>query len=151
MSLRERLENDLKSAMRAGDTLKVSVIRMAKSEMRNTEIAKGAELVEDEILQVLSKEGKKRRESVEQYRKGRRDDLADKEFAELQILNEYLPEQLDDAKIADVTQEVISELHATSKADKGRVMSAVMQRVKGKADGKTVSRIVDHLLNGDPV
>lgn len=151
MSLRERLETDLKTAMKAGETLKVSVIRMARSEMRNAEIAKGSSLVEDEVVQILSKEAKKRREAIEQFQKGGRSDLVELERSELQILGEYLPEQLDDSKIVDVTREVISELHATSKADKGKVMSAVMQRVKGRAVGKTVNRIVDHLLEGDPV
>jgi hypothetical protein len=146
MSLREKLESDLKSAMKAGDTLRVSVIRLARGEIRNLEIENGSALTEDEILQVLSRESKKRRESIDQYQKGGRADLVEKETAELRILAEYLPEQFDEGRVIDIAREVILELHAASKADKGKVMSAMMQRVRGRADGKLVSSVVDHLL-----
>jgi len=148
MTLRERLDEDLKAAMKAQDALKVSVIRLARSEIRNMEIAKGAPLIEDDVLQVLGREVKRRREAIEQFQKGGRADLVDKETAELQLLSEYLPQQLSEAEIVGIAQEVISELHAASKADKGRVMSVLMQRVRGRADGKLVSETVDRLLEG---
>lgn len=148
MTLRERLDEDLKAAMKAHDALKVSVIRLARSEIRNMEIAKGAPLIEDDVLQVLGREVKRRREAIEQFQKGGRADLVDKETAELQLLSEYLPQQLSEAEIVGIAQEVISELHAASKADKGRVMSVLMQRVRGRADGKLVSETVDRLLEG---
>jgi hypothetical protein len=148
MLLREKLESDLKSAMKARDAIRVSVVRLARGEIRNTEIEKGTVLTEDEILQVLGRESKKRRESIEQFKKAGRTDLVDKETAELEILSEYLPEQFDEAKVTGIAQEVILELHAKSKADKGRVMSAMMPRVRGRADGKLVSQVVDHLLEG---
>ena len=148
MSMRERLSEDLKSAMKTGDTLRVSVIRLAMSEMRNTEISKGRALTEEESLEVFTREGKKRREAIEQYEKAGRADLSEKESAELRILEEYLPEQLEEAEITGIVQEVISELQAASKADKGRVMSALMPRVRGRADGKLVSQVVDRMLDG---
>ncbi|MCL6629284.1 MAG: GatB/YqeY domain-containing protein [Armatimonadetes bacterium] len=146
MSLRTRLDEDMKTALKNKDSLQLSVIRLLRSELKNAEIAKGASLTEDEIVQVVAREAKKRRESIEQFERGGRADLAEKEAAELKILSEYLPEQLGDDEIAGIAQEVISELHATSKADKGKVMAALMPRVRGRADGKLVNQIVDRLL-----
>jgi len=146
MSLRERLEEDYKAAMKAGDALKVSVIRMARSEIRNTEIARRHPLSEEEIAEVVAREIKRRQESIEQFARGGRSDLVDKETAEKKILEAYLPKQLEDSELTDIAQEVIAELNATSKADKGRVMGALMQRVRGRADGRLVSDIVDRLL-----
>lgn len=146
MSLREKLEEDYKAAMKAKDTLRVSVIRMARSEIRNEEIAKRRSLTEEEIIEVIAREIKRRRESIEQFKQGGRTDLVEKETAEMQILLGYLPEQLTEDEIAGIAQEVIAELKATSKADKGRVMNALMPRVRGRADGRLVSEIVDRLL-----
>ncbi|MCL6518805.1 MAG: GatB/YqeY domain-containing protein [Armatimonadetes bacterium] len=146
MSLREKLEEDYKAAMKAKDTLRVSVIRMARSEIRNAEIAKRRSLTEEEIAEVITREIKRRQESIEQFKQGGRTDLVDKETAEMKILSEYLPEQLSEDEIAGIAQEVIAELKAASKADKGRVMSALMPRVRGRADGRLVSEIVDRLL-----
>ncbi len=148
MTLREKLDNDLKVAMKAGEKLRVSVIRMVKSEVKNTEIAKCEPVTEEDILQVLGRESKRRREAIEQFAGAGRTDLADKEQAELEILSQYLPKQLDEAEITGIAQEVIEELHATSKANKGKVMSALMSRVRGKADGKLVGQVVDRLLQG---
>lgn len=149
MSLRDQLTEDMKAALKAGDSLKVSVIRLVKSEIRNTEIAKGQTLTDDDILQVISRETKRRREAIEQFTKGGRNDLVEKETAELEVLSQYLPQQLDEAEIAGIAREVISELHATSKADKGKVMSALMPRVRGRADGRLVSEVVDRLLESN--
>lgn len=146
MSLRIRLDEDMKIALKNKDSLQLSVIRLLRSELKNAEIAKGAPLTEDEVVQVVAREAKKRRESIEQFEKGGRTDLAEKEAAELRILSEYLPEQLGDDEIAGIAQEVISELQATSKADKGKVMAALMPQVRGRADGKLVNQIVDRLL-----
>lgn len=148
MSIRERLSEDLKSAMKTGDTLKVSVIRLAMSEFRNTEIAKGHTLTDEEATEVLARESKRRRESIEQFEKAGRADLVDKESAELRILADYLPKQLSETEVTGIVQEVISELQPTSKADKGRVMSALMPRIRGRADGRLVSQIVDRMLEG---
>lgn len=146
--LREKIDEDLRSAMKSRDAVSVSTLRMLKSAAGYVEIEKGGTLTDDDILQVVSRECKRRRESIEQFGRGGRADLVEKETAELQILLRYLPEQLDEAELTGIAQEVISELNAASKSDKGRVMGVVMQRVRGKADGKTVNRIVDQLLEG---
>lgn len=148
MLLCEKLADDMKAAMKAGDALRVSVIRLVRSEVRNAEIAKGDSLTEDEVMEVVAKEAKRRREAIEQFQKGNRADLVEKETAELQLLLQYLPEQLDQAEVVRIAREVISELQAASKSDKGKVMSVLMQRVRGRADGKLVSQIVDSLLEG---
>jgi uncharacterized protein len=149
MTLRERLDNDLKSAMKSRESLRVSVLRMLRSEIRYKEIERGESLTDDDIAQVVAKESKKRQESVEQYEKAGRTELAEKEAAEKKILFEYLPVQMDEAAIAGIVREVISELQARSKADKGKVMGALMPKVRGKADGAMVNRIVDQLLEGN--
>ena len=148
MLLQDKLTEDMKSAMKAGDTLKVSVLRLLRSELKYAEIAKGQPLTEDDVLQATAREAKKRREAIEQFEKGGRTDLVEKETAELKILSEYLPEQLSEQEVAGIAREVIRELHATSKADKGKVMGALMQRLRGKADGKMVNVVVDRLLEG---
>jgi uncharacterized protein len=146
MPLREQLDNEMKAAMKAKDSLKLSVIRLLRSEIRNAEIAKREELNEDEVLQAVVRESKRRRESIEQFEKAGRIDLVEKESAELKILSGYMPEQLDEQEIEGIAREVILELQAVSKADKGRVMGALMPRVRGKADGRLVTMIVDRLL-----
>jgi len=146
VSLQERLIDDMKAALKAGDALRLSVIRLLRSELQNMEIAKGAPLTDDEIIQGVVREAKRRREAIEQFQKAGRADLVEKETAELKVLSQYLPEQLDEAEIVGIAQEVISELQATSKADKGKVMGALMQRVRGRADGRLVNQIVDRLL-----
>lgn len=149
MTLRERLDNDLKSAMESGDSLRVSVLRMLRSEIRYKEIEKGETLSDQDIEQTIAKEAKKRQEAIDQYSNAGRTDLSDKETSEKQILSEYLPEQMDEAQIRGIAREVISELHATSKADKGKVMGALMPKVRGKADGALVNRVVDQLLESN--
>jgi len=149
--LRERLADDMKAALKAGETLRLSAIRLLRSELRNMEIAKRAPLTEDEVIQGVAKEAKRRREAIEQFQKAGRTDLVEKEAAELHVLSQYLPEQLDEAEIVSIAQEVISELQAASKADKGRVMGALMQRVRGRADGRLVNQIVDRLLDSSSV
>lgn len=146
MSLIEKFQNDMKAAMKAGDTLKVSVIRLLKSEIKNTEIANGRPLTDEEVLSVVAKESKRRRDAIEQFARAGRTDLVDKEKAELEILANYLPKQLDEGDIESIAQEVILELHASSMADKGKVMAALMPKVRGRADGKAVNAIVERLL-----
>ena len=151
MSLQERLADDMKAALKAGDALKLSAIRLLRSRLQNMEIDKGAPLTDDEVVQGVAKEAKQRREAIEQFQKAGRTDLVEKETAELQVLSQYLPGQLGEAEIAGIAQEMISELQATSKADKGRVMNALMQRLCGRADGRLVNQIVGRLLEGGSV
>lgn len=146
MGLKEELSTDMKDAMRAGDKLRLSTIRFLLSELKNAEIAKGEELSDEEAVEVVQRQIKRRRESIEQYKKGGREDLAEKELAEAAILEEYLPEQLTDEEIIAVIKEAISQTGASSKKEMGKVMGAVMPKVKGKADGARVSRLASELL-----
>ena len=148
MSLAEQLLKDVNTAMKARDELKVSTLRLACSAVRNTEIDKGRTLTDEEIVETLMRESKKRREAVEEYRKAGRQELADKEQAEFAILSVYLPEQLDETEIERIAREVAAELGAVGMKDKGRVMGAVMPRLRGRADGKLVNQVVDRILQG---
>lgn len=149
MSLRERITDDMKTAMKSRDAVRLGAIRFLLSEVKYAEIAAGKPLTDDDITQVVTREIKRRRDSIEKYKEGGRSDLVDKETADLNVLLEYVPEQLSEEEIIGIAREVISELHAVTKADKGKVMSALMQRVRGKADGKMVGKVVDDLLSGD--
>jgi uncharacterized protein len=148
MALADKLLEDMKLAMKARDELKVSTLRLARSAIGNAEIEKGRNLTDEEIIETLGRESKRRRESIESYEKGGRQDLVAKESRELAILSEYLPEQLDEAEVEKVVREVAAELGVVSAKDKGRMMSAVMPRFRGRADGKLVTQIVDRVLQG---
>lgn len=148
MALAEKLLDDMKNAMKARDELKVSTLRLARSAIRNSEIDKGHSLSDEEVLDILSRESKRRSEAIESYEKGGRQELADKERKELDILKEYLPEQLEESDIENIAREIATELGASGMKDKGRMMSAVMPRVRGRADGKLVTQVVDRILQG---
>ena len=150
MKLQERLDSDLKEAMRARDTTKLGVLRMLKSALIYAAIAKSvtvAELNDSEAAQVIRKQVKQRHDSIEGFEKGGRTDLAEKEKAELAILKSYLPEELSTAQLAKVVRETISEVGATSKAQMGTVMKALQAKVAGRADGKTLSAEVSRQLS----
>ncbi|WP_457568151.1 GatB/YqeY domain-containing protein [Desulfurobacterium sp.] len=149
MGLKERLVKDMKEAMKARDKVKLSTIRMINSLIKNAEIDKRGELTDEEILSLLQKYAKQRRESIELYEKGGRKDLVEKERAELAIVESYLPEQMDEDEIRKVVEEAITETGASSLKDMGKVMKVVMPKVKGKADGSLVNRIVRELLSGE--
>ncbi|MEN6520324.1 MAG: GatB/YqeY domain-containing protein [Armatimonadota bacterium] len=146
MSHKEKLQNDLKTAMKARDELRTSTIRLALSAVRNLEIDKGRELTDEETLEVLAKEAKSRRESIEGAEKAGRPDIATKEAQELEILTVYMPKQLGEAEIEQLAKDAAAEVGAIDLKDRGRVMSALMPRVKGRADGKLVSRVVERIL-----
>ncbi len=146
-TLKERIESDLKEAMKASDSLRVSTLRLIKSAIKNKEIDKGSSLGDDEVIQVLSSLVKQRRESVEMYQKAGRKDLAEKEEAEIKIIQSYMPEQLSDEEIREVIAEAIKETGATSMKDMGKVMKTVMAKVKGRADGKKVNEMVRQALS----
>jgi len=146
MALSEKLLDDMKTAMKARDELKVSTLRLARSTIKNTEIEKGRALTDDEIMEALARESKRRREAIEEYQRAGRMELADKEQRELVILSEYLPEQLGEAEIEKAVVETVAELGAVGMKDKGRVMSAIMPRLRGRADGKLVNQAVDKVL-----
>jgi uncharacterized protein YqeY len=147
VGLKETLENDLKEALRSKDERRKTTLRLALAAIHNAEIAKGKALEEGEVLAVLSKEAKQRRESAALFAEGGREDLVDQENKELEILTEYLPEQLSEAEIEARVREVIDEVGATSAAQMGDVMRVLMTQMKGKADGQLVNTIVKRILS----
>jgi len=149
MSLADKINEEFKKAMTAKDELKVSTLRMLRAGIQNLEIdlrAKKKELNDESILEVVSREVKRRKESIEAFVKGLRQDLADKELKELEILLSYLPEQLSDDQIRVMVQKKIKEIGAASPAEFGKVMGPVAKETKGKADGNRVSQIVKEEL-----
>ncbi len=146
MSLKERLKEDMKAALKAKDKEKLSVIRMLQALIKNAEIDKRGELTDEEIISLLQKYAKQRRESIEMYEKGGRQDLVEKEKRELEIVESYLPKQMSEEEIRELVAEVIKEVGASSPKDLGKVMQAVMPKVKGRADGSLVNRVVRELL-----
>ncbi len=146
MSLSEKLSSDMKSAMKSKETVKLSVIRMVRSEVKYREIDKGESLTDDEIMALLNSFMKKGRDSFEQFTKGGREELAAKEKEELEIIQSYLPEQLSEDEVAALVKETISETGASGPKEFGVVMKTVMAKTKGKADGKVVSGLVKKLL-----
>jgi hypothetical protein len=147
MGLYEKLDADVKSSLKEGNALKVSVLRMALSTIRTLQIEKNIKALDDGgVIEILQCHVKQHRESIEQFTKGGRPDLADKEKAELKILEEYLPEQLGEEELTKIVKEIVAEVGAVTKKDTGKVMKALMEKVKGKADGKVVSSIVGQML-----
>jgi uncharacterized protein YqeY len=146
MPLLPQLDADLKAAMKASESLKVSVLRMAKSALKYRQIEKGDALTDEDILSVLSGLSKQRRESIEQFSKGGREDLAEQERQELSILQLYLPQQLSREEIDRIIGEAIKESSAGGIKDMGKIMRLVMPRMKGAADGKIVSERVKDIL-----
>ena len=150
MTLAERIDSDLKEAMRARDAAKLGVLRMLKSALKYSAIEKSGEGVLDdaEAAQVIRKQVKQRQDSIEQFEKGGRPELAAKEKEELLVLNAYLPKGLEAEELAALVRDAIAEVGATSKAQMGAVMKALQAKVAGRADGKTLSQEVSRQLSG---
>jgi len=146
VSLQDRVQSDIAVAMRGGDGLRRDVLRMVSSAAYNVEKKQGKPLSDDEFLTVLSREVKTRRESVEAFRSGGREDLASKEEAEIAILGEYLPQALTEDEIAALVREGIAATGAASARDMGKVMGWLSPRTRGRADGKRVSELVVQAL-----
>lgn len=146
MSLQERLLADMRTAMKSGDKIRLETIRGLRSQLRNAEIEKGGELSEDQEIQVLNNAAKKRKESIAQFRAGNREDRAAEEEKELEIIQQYLPEQMSEDEIRKLADQVIREVEAASPRDMGKVMGKLMPQVKGRADGKRVQQIVQEKL-----
>jgi len=147
MSVLERIDDDLKKALKARNELKATLLRGLKSDIKYRQIDKGAELSDDEIIEVLSSSAKKHRDSIEQFTAGKRQDLVDKESAELEIIREYLPQPLSEEKLRAMVAEAVEKSGAESPAQIGLVMKELMPQVKGKADGKVVKDLVVELLS----
>ncbi|MDO8283275.1 MAG: GatB/YqeY domain-containing protein [Thermodesulfovibrionia bacterium] len=147
MSLSDQISSDIKSALKANDKTRLSILRMIKSAIRNKEIDNGhVVLNDDEVMAILNSFVKKGKESVEQFAQAGREELAAKEREELEIVQSYLPEQLSDDQIKEMAKEAIKETGASGAKDFGNVMKAMMVKTKGKADGKLVSALVKKLL-----
>ncbi|MEK6681552.1 MAG: GatB/YqeY domain-containing protein [Nitrospirota bacterium] len=152
MSLQEQLVNDMKEAMKARDEVKVSTIRMLRAAIKNKEIEKGGtsyKLSDKEIIDVIITAIKQRKDSIEQFTKGNRNDLAEKEKKEAEILQGYLPPQMSEDDIKAEVKKAIAETGAVSQKDMGKVMKALMPRVAGKADGAVVNRLVKELIGSN--
>ena len=146
MSLEKQLLEDMKLAMKSGDKSTLDTIRLLRSQIKTASIDKKAELSESELTQVLQKEAKKRRESIAMFKQGNREDLVNKETAELEIINRYLPEQMSVEALRAIVKETAQNIQVASEKDMGRLMGAVMPKVQGKADGKFVQEIVKNYL-----
>ena len=147
MGLKERLDEDLKKAIREQDALRRTVLRTVRSEVHNEEIALQKPLDDDDgIVGVISRQVRQRRESIYEFRKGQREDLVEREEAELAVLLDYLPSQLTPEELTVLVQGVIQDMGVQGPWDKGKVMGRLMPQVKGKADGSAVNEVVTKLL-----
>lgn len=155
MARKEQLSSDLKDAMRSGDALRRDVLRSLLTAVSNAEIARvnikdetagRTSLSDDGVVDVLQKQAKQRRDSIDEYTKAGRQDLADRERGELEVITAYLPAQLSRDEVAKEVQAVIVDTGASGPGDKGKVIPAAMQRLKGRADGRTINEVVTELL-----
>jgi len=145
--LKQKLMDDLKQAMRGGDKVRRSVIRLVMAAIKNAEIARQTALDDTDILGIIAKEVRQRRESIEAFRLGNRPDLVAQEEAELAILNEYLPKQMTREEIIVAARQVIEEVGAQGPGDKGKVMPKLIAQLKGRADGREINAVVTELLS----
>jgi len=149
MSLKQKISDDLKSAMKSGDTLKRDTLRFLDSAIKNVEIEKKKKeegLNDEEIQEVIARSVKQRKDSITQYEAGGRADLAEKEKKEMEILMAYMPAQMSEEEVKEAVKKVIAETGASSKSEMGKVMGAAMAKLKGKADGNLVKKIVEEEL-----
>jgi uncharacterized protein YqeY len=163
MSLREKIDQDFKDAFKAKNESQLSILRMLLAALKNKEVEKRtklsksepiekleelSKLSDEEVIGVISSEIKKRKDASEQYRKGERPELAEKEESEIKTLSIYMPEQMSEEELTKIVKETIKETNVSSPKDMGKLMGALMPKVKGKADGNLVSRIVKEQLGG---
>jgi len=146
MNLADRLNEDMKQAMKAQDKFRLTTIRMVRAAVKNQEIELRRPLEDNEVIEILSREVKQRKDSLQEFGKAGRDDLATAVASEIDIISGYLPTQLDEEEIKTLVKQTIQETGASSKADMGKLMGALMPKVKGRADGKLVNQIVQQLL-----
>jgi len=140
--LRDSIANDMREAMKAREPVRVGALRMLMAAVKNSEVEKLHELSDDEVLEVIAREAKRRRESIEAFEKGGRTDLVDKESGELAVLEAYLPEKLSDDELAGLVDQAIAETGASTPKQMGEVMKALMPKLRGRADGTQVSAMV---------
>ena len=142
MSLKQKLQEDLKSSMKNKDTIKKSVITLIRSSIKQYEVDNRVELGDDEIVDLIAKQLKQTRDSREEFAKAGRDDLVSKAEAEIEVLKEYLPQQLSEEELNEIVISTISEVGATSMKDMKKIMTSIMPKVKGKAGGKLINELV---------
>jgi uncharacterized protein YqeY len=147
VSLKLKLDNDLKQAMRSGDKVKRSVLRLLLAAVHNVEIARQAELKDSDVLGIIAKEARQREESIAAFKQGNRQDLVSQEEAELAILKTYLPQQMAREEIATEARRIIAEVGARGPGDKGKVMPKLVAELKGRADGREINSVVTDLLS----
>ena len=145
--LKQKLTDDLKQTMRDGDKVRRSVIRLVMAAIKNTEIARQATLKDTDIMGIIAKEARQRRESIEAFKQGNRPDLVAQEEAELTVLNQYLPQQMTREEIIQAAHRVIEEVEAQGPGDKNKVMPKIIGQLKGKADGREINAVVTELLS----
>ncbi|MCH7639402.1 MAG: GatB/YqeY domain-containing protein [Bacteroidetes bacterium] len=146
MSLKDQLSHDLKEAMRAKDRVRLGAIRMLSAAILEKEKSGGGDVTEDDLVAIVQKQAKQRRDSIRQFREGGRNDLVDIEEAELAVIEHYLPAQLSDEEIRTTVQQIVEQTGASEMQDMGRVMGQAMQTLRGKADGNRVRQAVEALL-----
>lgn len=146
MTLADKLTEDMKASMRAGNANRTGTLRLLRGALKNEEIRAGQTLDDNGVLKVLQREAKQRRDSIEAYRGAGRNDLAEHEEAEFKVISEYLPQAMSDEELSGVVRSVIAEIGATSMAQMGAVIGAVMKQVGARADGASVSRLVREQL-----
>jgi len=149
MTLVEKINSDLISAMKNRDEVRLKVLRMLKSELKYKAIDTGQDLSDEEAIAVLSSAAKKRKEANDEFRRGGRDDLAEQEMAESEIITEYLPEQLSEDELKKLVEKAVAETGAETMKDLGAVMKALMPQIRGRADGKSVNIAVRSILQGE--
>jgi len=150
MSLMNTIDKDLISAMKARDTFTTTVLRGLKTDIKNSQIAggtRGEEISDEKVIEILSSAAKRRKDSIEQFTAGNRKDLADKETAELEIIQRYLPEQLSEDKVREIVTATIDQEGVGSLKELGKLMKALMPKLKGKADGKLISSLAKEILS----
>ena len=146
MIMEERINKELKEALKNRESIKVSVLRMLKSDIHNLSIQKKAKLKKEDVIRVIRKQVGQHKDSIEQFTKGKRDDLVEKEKKELTILEAFLPKVMPQEELQKIINDVIKELGASTKKDMGKVIKAVIEKSAGRVDGKTVSQAVSQLL-----
>lgn len=145
--LKQQLTDDLKQAIKSGDTVKRSIIRLVMASISNAEIAKRGDIEDSDILGIIAKEVRQHEESIDSFKKGNRQDLVEKEEAEMAILKGYMPQQMSREEVVEAARQVIGEVGAQGPSDKGKVMQQIMPRLKGKADGRVINEVVTELLS----
>lgn len=147
MSLKSRLMEDLKTSMKEKDVVRKNTITMVRADIKQKEVDERKELSDEEIIDIISKQLKEKRNAIEEFKKGNRDDLVEETEKEIEIILEYLPEQLTEEEVLEIVQKVIQDGGYTSMKDMGKIMGAVMPKIQGKADGNMVNKAVRQILN----